>query len=401
MRRMLKNNFLCSFLITTFLVISSGHALQTIFPKLAWIVIGVAFCISFFVIYRIFNNPLQMKEFVLLFLLFMTFFSGVFYFNGGLNFYLKFSACIFCAYFLSIKISFKVFVDCYLRFMTVTTPIAIICYYLLNYTSILNSLPLFTNINDVEYGVGIIFNYIVELPHRNCGMFWEPGIFATNIIIALVFEILYKNDKINWVRILIFSWGIITANSSAGFILLFSCLILYIVKRGGVNLSSPFGCLRFFVVAFAFVFVLNLENLLVNTSLSENPYIAKLFLENVESSSRYNALKHNLEIFWDFPIIGAGFAYTNQNMMYVADTSSFTYIMSVFGFLGIGYTVFWLYSLIKQKQFNFSTRIVLTMIFVIILNKEPQHSLLLSWCLLFYFIGMKPQTSVEGICKQK
>ena len=395
MKPIFKHNFLLSFLLTIFFVITSGHALQTIFPKLAWIVISVGFFACFLLMYKIFNNPLGVKEIVALFLLFMTLFSGVFYFRGGVIFYLKFAACICCAYYISFKLSFEVFVNCYLKFMTVTTIIAIAGYYLLNYTSVLSSLPVLVNINEVEYGIGVVFNYIVELPQRNCGMFWEPGIFATNITIALVFEFLYKNDKVSWLRIVVLSWGIITANSSAGFVLLFSCFLLYIVNRGNVDISSPWGVMRIFIVLAAFVFVLNLENILMNTPLVENPYIAKLFTENIASSSRYNAVEHNLGIFFDFPIIGAGIAYTNQNMMYVADTSSFTYLMSVFGFLGIGYTIFWIYSLIKQKQFNIPTRIVLLTIFVIILNKEPQHSLLLSWCLLFYFLDMNEQGCAE------
>ena len=38
----------------------------------------------------------------------------------------------------------------------------------------------------------VVFNYIKKIPERNCGMFWEPGLFATHLAIATVFELMTK-----------------------------------------------------------------------------------------------------------------------------------------------------------------------------------------------------------------
>ena len=72
----------------------------------------------------------------------------------------------------------------------------------------------------------------------------------------------------------------------------------------------------------------------MNTPLRNNSYFAKLLSDNVKESTRYLAIWHNLTIFFDHILFGAGVNYVNQNMLYVADTSTVTYMMSVFGLLG-------------------------------------------------------------------
>lgn len=75
------------------------------------------------------------------------------------------------------------------------TAISLVGYYLVNYTTLLSGLPRMINSNESEYTVGYIFNYITRMPERNCGVFWEPGVFASFLCTAMLYEILFSSQK--------------------------------------------------------------------------------------------------------------------------------------------------------------------------------------------------------------
>ena len=389
MLQKLVNNKIIILLITLLVIYSSGHALQTIMPQPYT---NIALAIFFFtpVLWTILKKQWKTNIIAFMLLVFMVAFQIVF--NSGANAisYISQICIIIVAFGISLIYKFDKVVDYYLKIMTVVTVVSLIGYVLVN-NNILN-LPTMININDVEYGVGIIFNYIKTIPERNCGMFWEPGLFATYLIIAIVFEIAFNPKKTNTIRLIIFVLGVITANSSAGFVLLFLCLILALVNTKNNKMSVFRALFSVVIVVVGVIVFVNLDYIIKNTPLKDNEYFVKLLSSNVEDSSRFNAVLHNLQIFIEHPF-GAGLNYVYIHMDHVADTSTSTYILSIYGFLGLLYTIYWIYGVLKQKNINIIAKIVMLIIFILIVNKEPHLSILFTWCILFFMLKNNTEES--------
>ena len=133
------------------------------------------------------------------------------------NVYLYYITSIFVGLGISIKYNFKDVCKIFVNVMTLISIISLVGYFLINYTDILSFLPIIKNRNNVAYAIGYIFNYITIIPERNCGIFWEPGVFATFLIVAILFETCFKQKKANPLKIILFIVCIITTRSTAGY----------------------------------------------------------------------------------------------------------------------------------------------------------------------------------------
>ncbi len=370
-------------LLTIIVILRSGHAFSAIFVQSFYLNYIPAAIAIFLILVNIKNLKLQ-NQFGALFIFMLTIGCSLLVDRGaGFKYYEDFIIIILAAYGISELYSFEKMAACYVRIMTVVTVIAIIGYFLVNFTNLLSGLPSMSNNNDVEFKVGIVFNYIPIIPDRNCGMFWEPGLFATHIVIASIVEIIVKH-KISIIKLLLFTIGIITANSSAGFALWFLFLI-FIFANNNKGKPDPLRAIFSVILLVAAIsLIVNFDNILSSTSLGDNAYLQKLSSDSIFSSSRVDAILHNLELFASGPIFGAGYTTINSQMAHVADTSTTTYLMSLFGIGGAFYTILLIFGIFKLKSQNIFAKIVLLVIVLIIINKEPHHQLLSSWIILFY-----------------
>lgn len=400
MLQKISNNKILIFILTLLVILRSGHALNTVIvaPYLY-----ACLAIIFFIPVLMFVLSKNWEIYGVAFLLFIVMVSFQILISLGGNFtdYLDQLFVIIIAFGIVITYEFEKVVELFLKIMTFITAISLIGYVLVN--SGLLTLQTTTSLNGVEYGMGYVFNYIKNVPERNCGMFWEPGVFASFLTISIVFELIFKKRRRSILRIILFSLGIITANSSAGFILLYLCFMLglFSAKGKNANFSNIFPGL--IILILGAVVLLNIDYIILNTSLSENEFFIKLLSSNIEESSRAKAITHNLETFIRNPF-GAGIGYTRDNMKHVADTSTFTYVMAVYGFLGVSYAVFWVYGILKYKGVNIFCKIILLIIFISILNKEPHLSLIFSWCILFFLLkgGYKEENdNIKRLTKNK
>ncbi len=386
-------------------LIHSGHAFRTISVNLirTIYIVALAAVVCFFYTLA-FNktkfNKIRFKaeDFVFIVSFYMV---GSAYimdeFRDGAFYRITLSIILF-AYFIIKLYSFRQVLNLYMAIMTITSAVALVGYVLANYTNVLNFLPIYKNSNGVEYAVGVVFNFIKAIPERNCGMFWEPGLFATHLILATVIELTSK-QKANMLKLLLFSICLFTANSSAGFVLWFLCLLLLFVRKED-KCNSPYGKLfkNLFAVGLVVVVIivlLNLDFIISHTPLKDNVYFQKLMLDNILNSTRVNAIIHNLKSFMSAPLFGVGYVYSMDNMKYVADTSTSTYLMSVFGILGAFYTIFIIYGILRQKKVNLIARFLILIIALIIVNKEPHLQNVFTWILIFYLVGNTSQKDVS------
>ena len=373
------------FLITVFL---SGHAFQTTLPILRnTIYLPAAIGLLFIVFDNSCTDLRQTQNAMLWVFILMVVSTAITDMVNNLMFYIQFLTMIITAYCIASIYSFKTISKCYLNVMTVVSIVALIGYILVNNTSVLDFLPTMKNNNDYEYKVGIIFNYIIGYEDRNCGMFWEPGLFATHLAIATVLELTIK-EKASLLKLILFTACFFTANSAAGFVLWFLCVALLLVRKKGENRNYNFFKSVFSIVIILTVIAVfsNFDTILANTGLGENPYFQKLSTENIMDSSRSNAITHNMELFAKYPILGAGYTTVQENMAYFADNSTSTYLMSIFGILGVSYTAFMIYGVMHIKKINLFSRFIILLILIMIVNKEPHYMILITWIILFYLV---------------
>lgn len=129
---------------------------------------------------------------------------------------------------------------------------------------------------------------------RNSGPFWEPGAFATFLLIALLFSVLqskHKSIETNWILVL----ALISTFSTTGFICLF---ILYggikLLQRGLLSkLSIP-------VIVVAGIYFFN------NTDFLRKKIVHNIAVADQTTSSRFGSALADLELFSDSPWVGWG-----------------------------------------------------------------------------------------------
>lgn len=302
-------------------------------------------------------------------------------------FYLRLFSTVYLAYEISERFEGRILIDVYVKLMTFVTIIALIGYFTVNVFGIGNMMPKFTNINGEIYrGIGL-FNYIERLPERNCAMFWEPGLFATALIFALIFEIIYVKNK-SWMRVILFVAGIITANSTAGYVLMMLLLVLVSLKieprQSLVKALLLFAQVT--VIVASIVVFLNLDKILISSGLSQTSTFAKLMSGTLSESQRGRAIQDSFAFFIENPILGNGIEKVSRSMNYIADTATSIYAMSIFGILGCSYSIFYIVGGLRQHKVNLLTRIVLIIVIFGILNKEPHIDLLFTWIFGFFLL---------------
>lgn len=292
--------------------------------------------------------------------------------------------CILVGYFIAKKFAAMDIITCFVKVMVVVSTIALVCYAINNYVFPMTWLPQEVNSNDISFSVGYVYNFITLEPERNCGPFWEPGIYATWLVLALVFLNYVPKIKHRLLCNVILILSIISTVSAAGYLLLFisgALLSLRIVKISKTAISYLVPVLFIFGAVF-FVSTGGFENLI-----SENEYLSELQADSLFESSRILAINQNLDLFIQRPVFGFGQSYVIANTVDVANTASTFYMLSAFGVLGLSFTTALLWGVFKQKKLHVIEKILIAIIFLIIINKEGQYDFILNWVIAFMLLS--------------
>lgn len=388
----LKNTFffnkLFIFLIVLLVIYSSGYALSTVYQFNLYIEILFAYIFLFPIFIVYFNRKINI--FFLSFSLLIIMLITTFIFSGmtALTSYLLIISKIIIAFGITTIYDFKKFVEIYQKVMISVSIISLFGYFYVSNGDLSLNLPVVENLNSVSYVVGYIFFYIPWIPERNMGIFWEPGLYASFLVIGIIFELIYRKSKPNWLIILLYTLTIFTTNSSAGFGLLLFLVCLLIVKfsnsikaiyiRYIINLAS---------ISLVLILLFNYSSIFKLIGVADVPIISKIIGEELSNQSRILALTHNFSYFLEKPIFGWGLTESFKLSKYVADTSTSTFLMNAFGFLGIQYSIYWVYGILKSKlNEGMLVKVLVSIIFLLILNKEPHFNILISWCIMFFFL---------------
>ena len=253
-----------------------------------------------------------------------------------------------------------------------------------------------TGNSNVEYYNYFIFfypNLFKNLMFRNQGIFWEPGLYASYLLIALMLEITFSKNIRIW-KIMILLITIFTTSSTAGIMILPLIILLYIeryIVKTQVSFLLVLITLNIIIIGYIF------KDIIIQYLVIFSP---KLFLKLLENGTtkvtRINSPLLNLSIFSEYPLFGAGYLrateiFELEKAKYYIDaqTSTNFFMLASLGVFGIFYTIWWGKSIFTNKFLSFFSKILIFLVIFIILNKEPHNELLLTWVILFLLIKIR------------
>lgn len=393
------SKFYLLFMVT--IIVNSGYVLSTVYDVtflLAFLIptfILLIFSFSFLKIDR--TDKYKNTNYYVLLCIGIALSTIINYTRANVMPATRFLLVITVAFLVSNIISFKVFISGYIRAMKYITLISLAVFIAANYLSAVFNLPVVQNVNGVFYKNGYAFFLMMSSgssAYKNIGVFWEPGLFSSFLLIAIVFEILFKDkETASKFNISLFVLGILSTQSTAGIMLLVLVGFLAIGKR----LKKNVPLMTFLIIFFTFIVIYFYDQIL-DSFVSLNPDIfSKLTeMDRKTTATRINAPLYNLEIWLKNPIFGLGFNnaagefanYMQRNALNItAQTSTSTLIMASLGISGIIYTIAWVFSIMRMPKMNAIIKAVLLLLFIIIVNKEPHINNLCTWCILFYLIN--------------
>lgn len=382
-----ENSKIFSYVAVIFILLFSGSGVQVISPRiLSYLLIaGTALLILYFFAQKRISTSIIAP---------IIFIVGIFFSMLASNdmskvdSYVVLSCIVICGYILSICKIQRQILSTYSNVIYLIAIISIIGYVLVN-SGI--GLPLErVRINDsglYKYHTIYIFNYIEEIPERNCGAFWEPGIFASHLILSMQYEIFSRRKKIS--RLLIETIAIITCNSSAGFFLLIIVFAeLLVSTKSNEKNKAIKTIIGVVVLLILFAIILNIDTVIHYLKLEDNQYMKKLLLDNIQSSTRFLSLSYNWKMFLHSPIFGNGLTNAVKNIPLrnlTPDTTTSLFMLNAFGIVGVLFSVLAIKGIIRLKFMAWYERILMLTVVLIILNKETHYIMLSSWFMIFSF----------------
>ena len=361
---MIKKIKLRKWIILIILYILSGSTYITLISNSQWIAaIGIVLMVPSIIIAM--KRTISINDFFrgLLAYGFSLFVMSMGILNKeSLGSYFRVSLVFLFAYFFTKEFEFDEFRKIFTNFILVISAIDVMIYAILQKMGQFSFLPIAYNGNGEGYRIGIIFNYLLSHPERNSGIYWEPGLFATMIVLAFLLELIFE-DKIHLWRALI---------------LLNKCISTFSSNKA-VNY-----CVFFVVYALLLTLFINLDTVLTTTGLAQQRVYAKLLSDNMGSSARMQAFTRNWSLFCQNPIWGMGIGKAYSAAANFSDTSTTTFMMVEFGIIGALPTAFVIKSIIGLRKDLIVSISVIT-IFLCILNKEPHMRIAIIWIIAFYF----------------
>ena len=382
-----KDNILAG-IAAIIVMLNSGYYLAVVNDSYVPLVLLIVFSVFHLIRARSFSIPTDSNAVFLLIILIGILFSTVYnlsiqnLLSGG-----RVAITMLCAYILLIHIDISSFINQYTKLIRTIILLSIIIFICSN-IGLTSSLPIVSMGNMNYYNLIIVTQGASST--RASGIFWEPGVFASHIIFATLFDIYFTKKTISIRNIVIYIIGIFLAASSAGVLMMLLVFIGYFFRRYNLGTKRTYQFL-FFVLAI--IFIIFYETFFEWLAMM-NP---EMFSKLVETSSsttftRMNAPIVNLEIFWESPLFGWGFTdaatqfAVNINNSLAAQTSTSTQILAAIGISGIAYTLLCLAPLFSKKKLSylsFVDKFIIASSIILIINKEPHIYFAITWLLLF------------------
>ncbi len=299
---------------------------------------------------------------------------------------------LLCAYVIVTKINFRSFMHGYNLVVSVIILISAALYIFLKLELPL-SLPMIIGENALYYDLLFVTQEIGVA--RSCGIFWEPGVLASIIVIALIFEIYFK-ERTSFFYLLVYMAGIYLTKSAAGFLILLLLLFGYVWKK---TLLSRFKIANSLFIAVLLIAILFYKDFFywLNTL---NPEVFGKLVESqsATTATRINTPAINFNIFLAKPLFGWGFTGAASlfktkllssvfDARIVAQTSTSTQLLAAIGIAGAAYSIGFASPLWTRKFDGilfFVDKFTIIVCLLLMVNKEPHIYFVITWIVLFY-----------------
>lgn len=404
--------FICCLLLALLVIFQTGHSYvknsgNTTFVG-ALLILLIIMCFSFalakFLKDRklLFGDTKERKKTIIILTVWMiinTMFLLSFIFNkdksNNIKSYFTNIAIYNCFVLFVYSIPFASFSKIYLKSLSIICVASLVMFVLVRFSRI--SFASFSFLYDKQIMDSYLYFYsdpstslasgvVYANGTRLMGPFWEPGVFATTLLVGLIIEIITCHKKaINWARILLYVFCLFLTNSTAGLMILPFVVLLFIDK---ITLDTQARKLTL-IISFAatglalFVVILFFGN--------------KLFTQNASLVTREESLLYNLKVFITSPLFGVGFKTGNQlyyeliiadgkEALITANTSTIGILLSSFGIWTITYLLIPIVFIVLNKKISITGKVIMIMIFILMGFKENQFSLFATTSFFFYFV---------------
>lgn len=232
---------------------------------------------------------------------------------------------------------------------------------------------------------------IIRGSNRNCGIFWEPGLYAIFLNIAFCIEFFDTKSKTKIVNLIIYALCLFTTFSTSGYIAFIFVIILCFSRCVDKALRN-----KIIIVLIASAILIALSFFLI-PSVKD-----KVFGTGVSLISRLYGPYVNIQVFSDGLFFGTGCLdeslYFNEKVIQLglssyidSQVSTFGYYITAYGLFGfIPLIIFFVFCFLN-KRLSLLEKIVITLFVIIISNSEPLQLNLLIYVFLFYLI--KPENN--------
>lgn len=296
-------------------------------------------------------------------------------------------------------VSWKSFKEKYVKIIIFTCVVSLLFYFFFSNTSIYHSvMPQLWGYTSE----GILYSkyqgfllYFTSNDPRNFGAFWEPGIFATHIIVALLLLPYVKLNKYKKVCYIILGATILSTASSSGYVLLLMAIACNWISKIQIKEKKDILKMVFAigVIVSLIIIYINLDAIINAMALGDNRIFKKIL--DASNSERAESMRVNLNAFMQRPLLGYGYEGLLVSDWYqfgirnkiVIDTATSFRLLATLGISGVFFTVMLLRGIIKNKNISIWGKIVLIIIIILIINKEAHDSFLIGWCLMIYLNG--------------
>lgn len=327
-------------------------------------IISYAFFIFVREKYRFNNNTLIVL--IVAFLTLLQTFSGL---NETLVIFFL-TVGYFYGYFLIAEIIKLSFIEAYVKIIFIISIISLFFFFITYNEELLDFIlanfakyfiPLNFKSDDValmnESGNILIYNFMDYgfSYNRNSGPFWEPGMFAVFLNIALFLNTIRFKKLFSSINIIIFI-TIITTFSTTGYLAMFFICITYNLFYS----SSKIKFLYIFILLLSSGFIFELDFM-------QDKIAGQISSANDDNSSRFGAILVHFEVMKDYPFLGVGEGISKYVSMYTHSESTSNGISLVFVKYGIPFGILYYYLLFKSCK-NIIQHII------------QKHDLSLSYC---------------------
>lgn len=303
--------------------------------------------------------------------------------------YFSMLICVFFGILLTYFTTLKEVAQCYVKVLAALAVYSLLTAYVLRIPADMGLLPVPTFINGAGfefYHFGLSTVPLDYVPHRNFGMFREPGVYQYFLILGL----LLNNYEVQWDK----SWKLWTVNG------ILAVTMVSTFATGGLAELALLAVVLFFDkgyhrtragrVAAACAILGGITLIAVSMATQSLLYegimenVRKIFTENDSNSERVGAVSHNLGLVASHPLFGATVVQTLNEIR--NNTSSSTILFAMLGTLGgVFHMVSWA-MLVWDKNRKVITWLLLGVMMAMSFNTQNLIAELFFW--LFPMMAM-------------